>query len=212
MGLTGNQSLTFQQNKTLAESKTNGVHLHLFEVFEEGKYVYIGEVELANNPYIGKQPDKNHTIRDVYIFPLKVKGLDHPPLLKKELIENKEEIIRKKAHKLSFEELELRVKYSHNESGKREVISAVYERDQLVSEYAKRRANGICQLCNQPAPFCKLDGEPYLETHHIDWLSKGGFDVIENTVALCPNCHKKMHVLDVPADVVTLKKKLSPRA
>jgi 5-methylcytosine-specific restriction protein A len=211
MGLTGNQSLTFAQNKTLAESKTNGVHLHLFEVFEEGKYLYIGEVELVETPHIAKQTDKNNNLRDVYIFPLKIKGLGHPPLLKKELIEKEEEIVRKKVHKLSFEELELRAKYSHNDGGKREVISAVYERNQLVSEYAKRRACGICQLCNQPAPFCNLDGEPYLETHHIDWLSKGGLDVIENTVALCPNCHKKMHVLNVPADVLTLKKEASPR-
>ena len=211
MGLTGNQSLT-SQNKTLNESRINGVHIHLFEVFEEGKYVYIGEVELAETPHVEKQTDKNNNLREVYIFPLKIKGINHPPFLKKELIEKTEEIVRKKVHKLSFEELELRAKYSHNESGKREVISSVYERDQLVSEYAKRRANGICQLCNQPAPFRNLDGEPYLETHHIDWLSKGGLDVIENTVALCPNCHKKMHVLNVPADVVTLKKKSSPRA
>jgi 5-methylcytosine-specific restriction protein A len=212
MGLTGNQSLTFAQNRTLNESKTNGVHLHLFEVFEEGNYLYFGEVELAEIPHIEKQTDKNNNLRDVYIFPLKIKGINHPPLLKKELIEKKDESIRKKVHKLSFEELEQRAKYSHNESGKREVISAVYERDQLVSEYAKRRANGICQLCNQPAPFRNLDGEPYLESHHIDWLSKDGLDVIENTVALCPNCHKKMHVLNVPADVVALKKKSSPRA
>ena len=99
MGLTGNQSLTFHQNKTLAESKTNGIHLHLFEVFEEGKYVYFGEVELAGIPYLDKQPDKNKTIRDVYVFPLKMKGTDHPPILPKKLIEKKEEVIRKKVHK-----------------------------------------------------------------------------------------------------------------
>ena len=33
MGLTGNQSLTFHQNKTLDESKNNGVHLHLIRSF-----------------------------------------------------------------------------------------------------------------------------------------------------------------------------------
>ncbi|WP_296863638.1 HNH endonuclease [Thermosyntropha sp.] len=34
-----------------------------------------------------------------------------------------------------------------------------------------------------------LTGEP-----HIEWLSRGGTDTIDNTVALCPNCHRKMHV------------------
>ena len=211
MGLTGNQSLTFHQNKTLAESKTNDIHLHLFEVFEEGKYVYIGEVELAGNPYIDKQPDKNNAIRDVFIFPLKLKGPAHPPLLKKELLEKKEETVRKNAHKLSLEELELRAIYSHKESGKREVTSSVYERNQLVSEYAKRKAKGFCQLCNQPAPFCNLEGEPHLETHHIIPLKNDGDDCIENVAALCPNCHRKMHILNLPADVTTLKNKSSSR-
>jgi 5-methylcytosine-specific restriction protein A len=211
MGLTGEQSLSFHQNKTLVESKENGVNLYLFEVFEEGHYVYIGEVELADGPYRSRQPDSEKTIRDVYIFPLKLKGRNRPPLLKKELLETKEEIIRKKAHKLPLAELEFQAKYSFKEGGKREVVSEVYERDQIVSEYTKRKADGICQLCNQPAPFRNLDGEPYLETHHIDWLSKDGKDLIENTVALCPNCHRKMHILNLPADAATLKKKASTR-
>ena len=74
----------------------------LFEVFEEGKYVYIGEVELAENPTLRNRPDKNNNLRDVYIFPLKIKGINHPPILKKELIEKKEETVRKKVHKLSL--------------------------------------------------------------------------------------------------------------
>ncbi|WP_429628901.1 HNH endonuclease [Tunturiibacter psychrotolerans] len=38
--------------------------------------------------------------------------------------------------------------------------------------------------------------QPYLECHHIVWLARGGDDTIENTVAMCPNCHRRMHVLD----------------
>jgi len=211
MGLIGEQSLSFHQNKTLLESKESGVNLYLFEVFEEGHYVYIGEVELTDAPYRSRQPDSEKNIRDVYIFPLKLKGRKHPPLLKKELLETKEELIRKKAHKLPLDELEFLAKYSYKEGGKREVVTEVYERDPIVSEYAKRKANGICQLCNKPAPFHNVDGEPYLETHHIEWLSKDGKDLIENTVALCPNCHRKMHVLNLPADTATLKKKSSTR-
>ncbi|WP_249923569.1 HNH endonuclease [Paenibacillus odorifer] len=65
-------------------------------------------------------------------------------------------------------------------------------------------AKGICQLCACPAPFVDKKGEPYLETHHINWLSRGGHDTIENTVALCPNCHKKIHELDLESDVQIL--------
>ncbi|EOS8323954.1 HNH endonuclease [Vibrio parahaemolyticus] len=37
------------------------------------------------------------------------------------------------------------------------------------------------------------------------WLAKGGDDTAENTVALCPNCHKKMHIVDDAKDVEVLK-------
>lgn len=70
-------------------------------------------------------------------------------------------------------------------------------RNPYVTEYAKIRANGICQLCDNLAPFLKDNNELYLETHHIVWLSKGGQDTIDNTIALCPNCHRKIHELDL---------------
>lgn len=77
---------------------------------------------------------------------------------------------------------------------------------EYVSRYAKQRANGVCQLCNQKAPFLDANGEPYLEQHHIVWLSKDEEDTVGNTVALCPNCHRKMHVVNDPKDVAALKK------
>jgi 5-methylcytosine-specific restriction protein A len=210
MGLVGEQSLAFPQNKALAESGESGVRLCLFEVFEEGRYVYIGEVELADSPYRSRQPDSGRNIRDVWIFPLKLKGRGHPPLLKKELIQTKEETVRKKAQKLSLAELEFVARYALKEGGRREVVTELFDYDQIVSEYAKRRADGTCQLCNQPAPFSTRDGEPFLEIHHIVPLKEGGEDAIDNVAALCPNCHRRMHVLDLPADVATLKKKVSP--
>ena len=76
-----------------------------------------------------------------------------------------------------------------------------FVRDRYVCEYAKRRAKGVCQLCGQPAPFKDKNGMPYLETHHIIWLADGGDDSINNTVALCPNCHRKMHTLNMEEDV-----------
>lgn len=77
----------------------------------------------------------------------------------------------------------------------KEVMITQYRRDAYIAEYAKQRANGICQLCGKEAPFHDLKGRPYLESHHIIWISKGGEDSIQNTVALCPNCHKKMHIV-----------------
>lgn len=89
-------------------------------------------------------------------------------------------------------------------SKKKNVTVQQVVRDPYIAEYAKRRANGMCQLCMLPAPFNKANGDPYLESHHIIWLSEGGADSIENTVALCPNCHRKMHVVNLPEDVQRL--------
>ncbi|MCM7737031.1 HNH endonuclease [Enterobacter hormaechei] len=50
-----------------------------------------------------------------------------------------------------------------------------------------------CQSCKSDAPFLKVDGTPFLEVHHIEWLSNGGEDSVENAIALCPNCHRQAH-------------------
>ncbi|MHB2155765.1 HNH endonuclease [Calditrichota bacterium GD2] len=78
---------------------------------------------------------------------------------------------------------------------KKVIINSIqYIRDPYIAEYVKRKANGICQDCNEPAPFInKKTGEPYLEIHHIIPLSEGGSDTIDNVIALCPNCHRKRH-------------------
>jgi 5-methylcytosine-specific restriction protein A len=58
---------------------------------------------------------------------------------------------------------------------------------------ALRNAEGDCQLCGKPAPFMNRNGLPYLEIHHIIHVSSGGEDTLENTIALCPNCHSMCH-------------------
>ncbi len=85
-------------------------------------------------------------------------------------------------------------------------ITTSFARNPYVSEYAKRRAKGKCNLCKVTAPFNSSDGNPYLECHHIDCLAHNGSDAIENTVALCPNCHRKMHIIKDPKDIKKLLK------
>jgi 5-methylcytosine-specific restriction protein A len=75
------------------------------------------------------------------------------------------------------------------------VETTVFVRDPTVAEYAKRRANGRCDLCGKNAPFMDAQDRPYLECHHIVWLANGGSDTIDNACALCPNCHRKMHIV-----------------
>lgn len=78
--------------------------------------------------------------------------------------------------------------------------SSVYTRSVFIKEYARRVSNGVCQLCDKDAPFRDKHGKPFLEVHHIQYLSEGGSDSMENVVALCPNCHRKIHQLQLEAD------------
>lgn len=74
------------------------------------------------------------------------------------------------------------------------VSSTVWVRNYDVVAETLFRANGICEGCKQPAPFLRQsDGTPYLEVHHTLPLSTGGEDTLANTIALCPNCHRRAH-------------------
>jgi 5-methylcytosine-specific restriction protein A len=73
MGLSGDQEINYMQNKTLSQSRTNGVDLYLFEVRKPGQYCFRGQVELIGEPYQASQPDEEHHIRLVWMFPLKLK-------------------------------------------------------------------------------------------------------------------------------------------
>ncbi|MDW1940190.1 HNH endonuclease signature motif containing protein [Vibrio sp. 818] len=74
------------------------------------------------------------------------------------------------------------------------VETTVYSRSPEVVAETLERANGVCEECGEDAPFNrKSDGSPYLEVHHVIPLSQSGLDLLSNTIALCPNCHRKAH-------------------
>jgi 5-methylcytosine-specific restriction protein A len=69
-----------------------------------------------------------------------------------------------------------------------------YSRSEVVKEFALRHADGVCQGCEEEAPFEDSTGDPFLEVHHLHRRSDGGTDDPENVIALCPNCHRRRHV------------------
>jgi 5-methylcytosine-specific restriction protein A len=207
MGQVGDQRLDGTQNRTLAESADNGVGVHLFEVLADNEYTYRGRVVLAGEPYRERQFDREGDERLVWMFPLRLAdGSDLPPL--SEPVLKKAEAARSRAvRRLSDEEVARRAQLAAAQPSQRTVTSTAFGRDPNVVEAAKRRARGICQLCGNPAPFTTRAGEPFLETHHIDWLAEGGEDTIANTVALCPNCHRRVHQLREASDLAILRRR-----
>lgn len=74
------------------------------------------------------------------------------------------------------------------------LMTYVFVRNSDIVVETLLRAKGVCEKCNSPAPFTKKsNGEPYLEVHHKVPLAKNGEDSLENTIALCPNCHRENH-------------------
>ena len=72
MGLSGDQSADYAQNKTLAESDLLGIDLYLFESFARNNYIYRGRVKLDSEPYYETQKDEDGKSRRVVKFSLKL--------------------------------------------------------------------------------------------------------------------------------------------
>ncbi|TKI09294.1 HNH endonuclease, partial [Bacillus cereus] len=201
MGQEGHQILDGNQNKTLYESNGNGVDVYLFEAFQPGEHIFRGPVTLVRKPYQEIQEDTKGQKRRVWIFPI---GL----LTDEEVFLRKQEKEQKEARKLDYQDLKERAKKATSGSNKRYIKTETYQRNEFVAEFSKKRANGVCELCEQKAPFEDKNGNPYLESHHVEWLSEGGEDTIYNTVGVCPNCHSCLHILNDKNDVMKLKEKL----
>ena len=209
MGTRGDQKLD-GQNLKVAKSRTNGYRLFYFEVYKDNEYTYKGELILDDEPYFEEEKDLDGNLRKVIKFKLKVKTLvDEVYISEENFIE--ETIQKEKAvDKLSTDKLAELAVNADNETKSVKVVSEQYVRDIKVKQYTLRRADGKCDLCNEEAPFVNSKGEPYLESHHVVSLSDNGKDSIVNTVALCPNCHRKMHYAkDKKKDLSKLKEKLN---
>ena len=71
MGKSGDQDINWSQNATLAESASNGVDVHLFEVIEPAEYIYCGRVALVGKPYTETQPGEDGIDRLVWMYPIR---------------------------------------------------------------------------------------------------------------------------------------------
>lgn len=90
--------------------------------------------------------------------------------------------------------------------------STSYKRDPNVSKEALRRAGYKCEINPSHTTFIVKAGHQFVEAHHlIPMAAQDDFeyslDVPENVVALCPNCHRKIHH-GILEDKLTLFKSL----
>ena len=108
---------------------------------------------------------------------------------------------------LAFKTIKEKALEEQKQQKSKKGMVTTYNRSIFIKEYAKKASKGKCQLCDKDAPFNDKYGNPFLEVHHIHYLSRGGLDAIDNVIALCPNCHRKMHQLELKEDEQKLKER-----
>lgn len=78
-----------------------------------------------------------------------------------------------------------------------------YNRDPKIGVIARRIANYNCQINSSHITFKNIQNNNYVEIHHIIpislqkhyWSSLSiNIDCLENVIALCPNCHRSIHL------------------
>ena len=177
---TGN-SFEYRTSKVVVQSLKNNTRLFLFETWGNNKYYFFGEVELTHIPEIDKNGDS--------YFELKRKNNNSKTILD---VEGYGVPINSDVWSIKCLCKESRETALHLPPLLKNVSSSTIGRDKQVICVAKERAMGKCDLCGS-TPFKTDKGIPYLECHHIIHIANGGPDRVYNVVALCPNCHRKMH-------------------
>lgn len=81
------------------------------------------------------------------------------------------------------------VAFGHINPVRKEHVSTQIERDPQVRRLTLQRAGNHCERpsCTDEKDFATP------EVHHITRLGDGGADHTDNTVALCPACHARVH-------------------
>lgn len=196
--------------------------------FRYGKYRVWGDIEESRYFQLGGQENLEPLIRHLspktqaeelyysFMGPGSVRRLteqDHQLLhaASRSLLEEP------RAHLLPEEELEA-VIYAGNakvteklvreqtnglsEARRRTITREVPDRNRSLVERLRTMYNGQCQVCK----WNPVDeySEHLCEGHHIQWLSRGGNDRINNLLLVCPNHHRAIHRCDAPLDYADL--------
>ena len=192
-GQVGDMQIT-KGNKAIRDHVQNGKDLYLFKYIKSGHVQFIGNMVYTGHHFRDSK-DRNGDIRKAIVF-----ELAPAEFAREEEAKSEDTPINLSGKSLD----ELRNLAAQSSEGYRTVEEkkkVVRIRSAAVKEYALKRADGICECCDNPAPFKKSNGDPYLEVHHIKRLSDGGPDKPEWVAAVCPNCHGEAHHGEHKVDV-----------
>ncbi len=142
--------------------------------------------ELLGRDWVtGLKPKRNITAQQVKLIEQLIADIENKPFEGKAVFEAE---VRDTSESKSMEKPEGNAKPSTSITQ-----TTTYARDAKVKAWVLKRANGICECCNEPAPFETDEGKPFLEVHHLIRLVDDGADKPENCAGVCPNCHRRLH-------------------
>lgn len=190
-GQKGNMQMV-RGNLAIQNHVADGKRLLLFEAAQRSTVRFMGEAF-----YIGhhweQRLDIDFNLRKAIVFELDVNNSPTPSPRDTEsavVLGQKE----KRLWSLPMTELrELANLLSPSTANPQSRRQAVRIRSEAVRVYVLRRAQGICECCDRPAPFKTPKKKPYLEPHHIKRLADDGPDHPAFVGAVCPNCHREIH-------------------
>jgi 5-methylcytosine-specific restriction protein A len=177
-GQVGNMQM-IRGNAAIADHSVLGKSLLLFRKTRAGLQ-FLDEMVYATHRF-EPAPDRDGAMRQAIVFelwPIETVRAETP-----------EPIVGDRLDSLRQMALEA----SQETPGRAPRQTSVFERSAAVRNYVIARANGHCEGCRSPAPFLRPNGVPYLEPHHIKRLTDGGPDHPRFVIALCPNCHRRVH-------------------
>ena len=148
-------------NRALRDHAERGEDVHLFEQ-EPAGLRYIGQVVCGGFYCNDKVPDANREPRRAIVFELI--PFDEPDAM---LAPSTPSSSADDRWTMPLDQLRSRLNARvGNQPNGREAKRRTNLRSEDLRIYVRRRANGRCQGCEEPAPFSTRKGHPYLEPHH----------------------------------------------
>jgi 5-methylcytosine-specific restriction protein A len=192
-------------NAAIRDHAANGKDLLVFEQIKRGGLVRFLGLFACERWETERQLDVNGQDRDAIVFTL-------VPLCESDLEDN--DLTTEPAPSLDLATLRAKAMAAAAppKSKQNSKPTTVYDRSRDVRDYVLARAKGVCEGCENNAPFETTSGRPFLEAHHIRRLSDGGPDDPRFMAGVCPNCHRKAHyAADRVAFNLELKNKVASK-
>ena len=174
-------------NLAIRDSEKDGRSIYLFEEVRKGVVRFVGNCRYLGHHHEDRLDSSGGTRRAI-VFELEVGGEGQ--------VEGtaSEALVPASRGGDTLEKLRIAALSAGPQTSEPKVrLAQVHYRAEAVKKYVLKRSGGKCEGCKQDAPFKNRRGQPYLEPHHTTRRADGGPDSPCHVIALCPNCHRRVH-------------------